>query len=137
MVLDPAHAEADLAAGGLPCGGCGRSLAPRGGGHERAAADGRIIDELAEAGISHDEVCVDDQGPAVQCPRDGLQLLGDRCRVQDDHGIEAEPSEPLGDGGQGIGPGGSGADERPHASGSRSPGGEVRKPIPQARCMLA
>ncbi|MGB7964523.1 MAG: hypothetical protein WCF12_16390 [Propionicimonas sp.] len=30
MVLDPARAQADLAAGGLPCGDCGHSLAPWG-----------------------------------------------------------------------------------------------------------
>jgi hypothetical protein len=30
MVLDPVRADADLAAGGVPCGGCGRSLAPWG-----------------------------------------------------------------------------------------------------------
>ncbi len=100
-------------------------------------ADRRIIDELPERGVGHDQVGVHDQRPPVEPLGEGHQLAGAvAVREHDDVG-HPQPGEPLLHHRHGSGTRSSRTDERPHASSSRSPGGEVRKPVPHAPCMVA
>ena len=105
--------------------------------HQRPGAHRRIIHELPQAGIGDDEVGIHDQGPPSEALGEGRDLAGAVPVGQHDDIGDPQPGEPLRHHRHGIGIRRPRADERPHASSSRSPGGEVRKPVPHAPCMVA